>query len=61
MKRLQGHDEVGASLRLLARLLGARGAWFLREVRGGRAVELLRCEWELRAAGGSVVFSYGAE
>ncbi|HWS88372.1 MAG TPA: hypothetical protein VN282_15480 [Pyrinomonadaceae bacterium] len=61
MKRLDGKEEVEASLRLLARLLGARGAWFLREGRDGRSVELLRGEWELRAAGGSLVFSCRGE
>jgi hypothetical protein len=58
MNRLEGHEEVGASLRLLARLLTSRGAWFLREGRDRRAFELRRGEWELRPAGGALVFSY---
>src|SRR5215207_2644898 len=58
MNRLDGHEEVAAALRLLARLLGARGAWFLREGRDGAAVELRRGEWWLRAAGGGLVLSY---
>lgn len=61
MNRLEGHEEVEAALRLLTRLLGARGAWFLRESRDGAAVELRRGEWELRAAGGGLVLSYRGE
>src|SRR5215211_4261205 len=61
MKRLDSKEEVEAALRLLARLLGARGAWFLCEGRDGRAVELRQGEWELRVAGGSLVLSYWGE
>src|SRR5215207_1650747 len=61
MNRLDGHEEVAAALRLLARLLGARGAWFLREGRDGAAVELRRGEWWLRAAGGGLVLAYRGE
>ena len=61
MNRLDGHEEVKAALRLLARLLGARPAWFLRESRDGAAVELRRGEWELRSAGGGLVLAYRGE
>lgn len=61
MNRLEGHREVEAALRLLTRLLEARGAWFLREGRDGAAVELRRGEWELCAAGRSLVLSYRGE
>jgi hypothetical protein len=61
MNRLDGHEEVGAALRLLTRLLGARGSWFLREGLDGRAVELRSGEWELRAAGGGLLLSYSGE
>src|SRR5829696_5500297 len=61
MNRLEGHEEVEAALRLLARLLGARGVWFLRESRDGAAVELRRGEWELRAAGRGLVLAYRGE
>ncbi|HEX8291673.1 MAG TPA: hypothetical protein VF570_07965, partial [Pyrinomonadaceae bacterium] len=50
-----------ASLRLLTRLLEARGSWFLREGGEGRAVELRRGEWGLRVAGGSLVLSCRGE
>jgi hypothetical protein len=58
MNRLDDHLEVEAALRLLTRLLGARGAWFLRESRDGAAVELRRGEWEVRAAGGRLMLAY---
>jgi hypothetical protein len=61
MQRLDGHEKVEAALRLLTRLLEARGAWFLRERREAAAVELRRGEWELRVAGGSLVFVYWGE
>ena len=61
MNRLDGHEEVEAALRLLTRLLSARGSWFLREGRDGRAFELRRGEWELRTAGGSLMLSYWGE
>lgn len=61
MSRPDGHEEVQAALRLLTRLLDARGSWFLREGREGRGRELRRGEWELRVAGGSLVFSYWGE
>ena len=61
MNRLDGHDELHAALRLLTRLLEARGSWFLREGREGAGLELRRGEWELRVAGGSIVFSYWGE
>ncbi|HEX8145733.1 MAG TPA: hypothetical protein VF591_00915 [Pyrinomonadaceae bacterium] len=61
MNRLDGHEEVEAALRLLARLLGARGAWFLREGLDGAGLELRRGEWELRAAGGALVLSCRGE
>lgn len=61
MNRPEGHEELAASLRLLTRLLEARGAWVLREGRGGAGLELRRDEWELRAAGGSLVLSYRSE
>src|SRR5215210_5976346 len=61
MNRLDGREEVEAALRLLARLLEARGAWFLREGRDGACLELRRGEWELRAAGGGLVLSYRGE
>jgi len=62
VNRLDSHDKVEAASRLLARLLEARAAWFLREGRdAAAAVELRRGEWELRVAGGSLVFSYWGE
>jgi hypothetical protein len=61
MNRLNGHEEVEAALRLLTRLLEARGSWFLREGGGGAAVELRRGEWELRVAGGALALSYWGE
>jgi hypothetical protein len=61
MNRLDGHEEVEAALRLLTRLLEARGAWFLRESRDGAAVELRRGEWGLRVAGGRLLLSYWCE
>jgi hypothetical protein len=61
MNRLDGHEEVEAALRLLTRLLAARGSWFLRESLDGAAVELRRGEWELRLAGGALVLSYWGE
>ena len=61
MNRPDGHEELEASLRLLTRLLEARGAWFLREGRGGADLELRRGEWELRAAGGALVLSCWGE
>jgi hypothetical protein len=61
MNRLDGHEEVQAALRLLTRLLGARGSWFLREGRDGAGLELRRGEWDLRLAGGSLAFSYWGE
>jgi hypothetical protein len=61
MYRLDGHEKVEAALRLLTRLLEARGAWFLRERRDAAAVELRRGEWELRVAGGSLVFACWGE
>lgn len=60
MNRLDGHEELEAALRLLTRLLGARGSWFLREGLDGAPVELRRGEWELRVAGGGLVLSYRA-
>lgn len=61
MNHLDGHEEVEAALRLLTRLLGARGCWFLREGRDGAGLELRRGEWELRAAGGGLVLAYRGE
>ena len=61
MNRLNGREEVEAALRLLSRLLGARGSWLLREGRGRGAVELRRGEWDVRAAGGSLVLSCRGE
>ncbi|MBV9924028.1 MAG: hypothetical protein JOZ96_03240 [Acidobacteria bacterium] len=61
MKRLDSRGEVQAALSLLTRALGARGSWFLREGRERGVFELRRGEWELRVAGGSLVFSYWGE
>jgi len=61
MNRPVGHEELEAALRLLTRLLEARGAWFLREGREGAGLELRRGEWALRAAGGALVLSYWGE
>ena len=61
MNRLDSHEEVEAALRLLTRLLEARGAWFLRESRDGKAVELRRGEWGLRVAGGGLLLSCWGE
>src|ERR1044072_4285823 len=61
MNRLDGHQEVEASLRLLTRLLEARGSWFLRESRDGAGLELRRGEGEWRVAGSGLVFSYWGE
>jgi hypothetical protein len=61
MNRLDGHEEVEAALRLLTRLLDARGSWFLRESRDGAPFELRRGEWGLRVAGGGLVLSYWGE
>lgn len=61
MNRLDGHEEVEAALCLLTRVLGARGAWFLREGRDGAWLELRRGEWELRAAGGWLMLAYRGE
>lgn len=61
MYRPDGHEEVEAALRLLTRLLDARGSWFLREGREGAAVELRRGGWSLRAAGGALLLSCRGE
>lgn len=61
MNRLDGHEEVKAALRLLTRLLEARGAWRVRERRDGAAFELRRGEWSLRVAGGRLLLSYWGE
>ncbi|MDT5272619.1 MAG: hypothetical protein QOH49_4805 [Acidobacteriota bacterium] len=61
MNRLDSHEEVEAALCLLTRLLEARGAWFLRESRDSRAVELRRGDWGLRVAGGGLLLSYWGE
>ncbi|HEX8187991.1 MAG TPA: hypothetical protein VF586_06560, partial [Pyrinomonadaceae bacterium] len=61
MYRPDGHEELEAARRLLARLLEARGAWFLREGFDGAPLELRRGGWELRAAGGSLVLSCRGE
>ena len=61
MNRLDGREDVQAALRLLTRALGARGSWFLREGRESSVFELRRGEWELRVAGGGLVFSYWGE
>jgi hypothetical protein len=61
MSRPDGQEEVQAALRLLTRLLDARGSWFLHEGRDRMGLELRRGEWELRVAGSSLVFSYWAE
>jgi hypothetical protein len=61
MNRLEGHEEVEAALRLLTRLLEARGSWLLREGGGGAGLELRRGEWELRVAGGGLLLSYWGE
>lgn len=61
MNRLDGPEEVQAALRLLTRLLEARGAWLLRERRDGASLELRRGEWGLRAACGSLLLSYNGE
>ena len=53
-------EAEGARCALVAQL-DARGAWLLRETREGRGVELHRGEWELRAAGRTLVLSYWGE
>jgi hypothetical protein len=58
MKRLTNTDEVEDARRSLAELLDARGQWFLRERRNGACVELRRGEWDLRASGVALIFSY---
>src|ERR687889_371753 len=61
MNRLDNFEEVEDARRRLTCLLEARGLWFLRERRDGRAAELRRGEWELRVAGGALAFSYWGE
>ncbi|HEX7955322.1 MAG TPA: hypothetical protein VF508_00125, partial [Pyrinomonadaceae bacterium] len=61
MNRPESPEELEAALRLLNRLLGARRAWFLREGRDARALELRAGEWELCAARGALVLSYWGE
>ena len=58
MNRVEDFDRIGDARRSLAVLLEARGAWLLREKRGGRVLELRRRDWELRAAAGALAFSY---
>jgi hypothetical protein len=58
MNRLTNLAEIEDARRRLAELLAARGVWFLRETRDGKAIELRGGEWELRIASGSLVLSY---
>jgi hypothetical protein len=61
MNRPKSFDEIEAARRHLTARLEARGVWFLRESRDGRAVELHRGEWELCASARSLVLSYVGE
>jgi hypothetical protein len=61
MNRLKNFDEAEDARRTLTRLLEARGLWFLSAGRDRPAFELRRGEWELRASGGALLFSYWGE
>jgi hypothetical protein len=50
-------EEVEEARRRLTELLEARGEWWVREG-SARGVEVRRGEWELRASGGGLSFSY---
>ncbi|HEX8283654.1 MAG TPA: hypothetical protein VF588_09885 [Pyrinomonadaceae bacterium] len=61
MNPVRDAAEAREACRLLSALLDARGAWLVREGRDGRASELRRGEWELRVAGGALVFTCRGE
>ncbi|MCA1634528.1 MAG: hypothetical protein LC802_12745 [Acidobacteria bacterium] len=56
--RTDASETTEDARRSLDALLAARAVWFLRESPDGSAVELRRGEWELRAAAGSLLFSF---
>ncbi|MCA1619169.1 MAG: hypothetical protein LC795_07635 [Acidobacteria bacterium] len=61
MNQLRDPEGAEEARRLLSALLGAHGAWLVREGRDRAGVELRRGEWELRVAGGGLVLSYWGE
>ncbi len=61
MNRLTNMADKEAAGRELSTLLDARGEWFCAEGQQGLPVPLRTGEWELRAVGGRVHFSYWTE
>ena len=61
MNRLKSRDESEEARRVIASRLDAAREWFVREGRAERRLGLRAGEWDLRANGSSLVFSYWGE